>query len=104
MTIFSSRPSRVQQRRRRQQRMVLIVVITIIGAAAVAYIANRSDQGGNTLGTPSAGGPAIPTTGNYAEDWQRSCGQREREEQVGCTARLDAAYGREAGAPVPRDN
>lgn len=44
---------------------------------------------------------ALKTTGVYADDWIANCGPLQGAAQAKCTARLDAAYGRAAGAAVP---
>ncbi|MCR6628723.1 MAG: hypothetical protein NVV74_00925 [Magnetospirillum sp.] len=44
---------------------------------------------------------ALRTNGVYADDWQTNCGPLQGAAQSKCTARLDAAYGRSANAPVP---
>lgn len=46
---------------------------------------------------------ALSTTGVYADDWVANCGPLQGSAQAKCTARLDSAYGRLAGAPVPAD-
>ncbi len=43
--------------------------------------------------------PAI--SGNYSDDWMKTCGPVRGPAQKTCTADLDAAYGRAAGKPVP---
>jgi len=43
----------------------------------------------------------IKVTGNYSDDWQKICGPLLGPAQADCTGRLDARYGRVAGAPVP---
>lgn len=44
---------------------------------------------------------ALKTSGIYADDWVANCAALQGPAQAKCTARLDAAYGRAAGAPVP---
>ncbi|MGE5477716.1 MAG: hypothetical protein ACM3Q1_13740 [Bacteroidales bacterium] len=44
---------------------------------------------------------ALSTTGVYADDWVANCGKLQGPDQAKCTARLDSAYGRAAGNPVP---
>jgi len=43
----------------------------------------------------------VTITGNYSDDWMTTCGAVQGSAQNVCTARLDAAYGRVAGSPVP---
>lgn len=52
---------------------------------------------------PASSKPASPgrISGNYAEDWMKICGPIQGEAQKGCTAKLDAAYGRADDKPVP---
>jgi hypothetical protein len=45
---------------------------------------------------------ALRFTGVYADDWAGNCGPLKGTEQTRCTARLDDAYGRAAGAPLPK--
>ena len=47
--------------------------------------------------------PQTAITGNYADDWQTRCGPLAPPAQAGCTASLDAAYGRKAEAPLPKN-
>lgn len=56
--------------------------------------------GGYALLRPAAEKP-LGFTGVYADDWASNCGALKGGEQSRCTARLDAAYGRSAGAPLP---
>lgn len=44
---------------------------------------------------------ALSTSGIYADDWMANCGKLQGAAQAACTARLDSAYGRAAGSPVP---
>ncbi|HLO77287.1 MAG TPA: hypothetical protein VK196_12605 [Magnetospirillum sp.] len=44
---------------------------------------------------------AMAFTGTYADDWTANCGKLQGAAQSKCTARLDAAYGRAAGSPLP---
>jgi|APHig6443717497_1056834.scaffolds.fasta_scaffold00047_22 hypothetical protein len=46
---------------------------------------------------------ALSTTGIYADDWLANCGKLQGPDQARCTQRLDSAYGRVAGAPIPGD-
>ena len=39
-------------------------------------------------------------SGNYSDDWQTNCAPLLGPAQAQCTARLDAGYGRVAGAPL----
>ena len=48
-------------------------------------------------------GQAVTISGNYADDWMSMCGAIQGTSQKVCTARLDAAYGRDDGKPVPAD-
>ena len=57
-------------------------------------------------------GPSLPTqaqapqptiTGNYADDWQTRCGPLTGAAQTDCAAKLDAAYGRKAEVPLPKN-
>ena len=50
-----------------------------------------------------AAAPEPPMTGNYSDDWQSGCGPLLGPAQADCTARLDARYGRVAGAPLPAE-
>ncbi|WP_146002846.1 hypothetical protein [Telmatospirillum siberiense] len=45
--------------------------------------------------------PAV--SGNYSDDWMKTCGPIQGAAQKDCTARLGAAYGLVDGAPVPAD-
>lgn len=44
---------------------------------------------------------SLRTSGVYADDWIANCGSLQGRAQAKCTARLDAAYGRAAGNPLP---
>lgn len=44
---------------------------------------------------------ALSTTGIYADDWIANCGKLQGATQAKCTARLNSAYGRAAGSPLP---
>lgn len=48
-------------------------------------------------------GQQITISGNYSDDWMTMCEAVQGPHQKTCTARLDAAYGRVAGKPVPGD-
>lgn len=72
-----------------KHKMILLLVLV---AATVA--------GGIMLLRP-APEKALSTTGTYADDWVANCAPLRGEAQTKCTARLDSAYGRMAGSPVP---
>lgn len=66
--------------------LVLLVAITI--AAAALLLRPAPDK-------------ALSTTGVYADDWLANCGPLQGAAQAKCTTRLDDAYGRAAGSPLP---
>jgi hypothetical protein len=72
-----------------------IALLVGIVAVATAYVVMTGPH------APPAGTPATAVTGNYSDDWQSRCGPLTGAAQADCTSRLDAAYGRVAGAPVP---
>jgi hypothetical protein len=76
----------------RALRLALIIGTLAVAAAYFGLAWNHS--------RPAA--PAMATTGVYADDWAAQCGPIQGAAQAECTARLDAAYGRRAGEPVPR--
>ena len=77
-----------------------MIVIVVVGVFfALAYLRSRS---GGVDATTGAHAPAMTFTGTYADDWQANCGAKAVAEQAECTTRLDAHYGRVAGAPVPK--
>ena len=45
---------------------------------------------------------ALKMTGVYADDWIANCAPLQGPAQAKCTTRLDSAYGRAAGAPLPK--
>lgn len=53
--------------------------------------------------TMAPAGDKITPSGNYSDDWMKFCGPIQGAGQKDCTSRLDAAYGRVDGAPVPPD-
>lgn len=65
--------------------LALLIAATLAGAALVLRPAPDK---------------ALSTSGIYADDWVASCGKLQGAEQARCTARLDSAYGRAAGAPI----
>ncbi len=71
-------------------RKPLLLALLIAATVAAAYVALRP---------PSE--KALSTTGVYADDWMANCGPLQGADQARCTKRLDAAYGRAAGSPVP---
>ena len=81
-----------------------IVLAAIVVAAIVAFFLLRgSDKTPEKVpaATPPSSQEQLKMTGNYAEDWMTQCGPLKGSEQADCTSRLDALYGRSAGAPVP---
>lgn len=74
-------------------RLALIAVAIMAVFFGVAYLRSRP--------TAPAAVPGMAFTGTYADDWQGNCGALVGDAQVDCTKRLDAHYGRSAGAPVP---
>lgn len=106
-----------------RSRHTLLIVLIVLALAAVVYVmtSRQADHGGMP---PMAGAPAIAPppgaqpvlgtqpvrgaqtdakiTGDYAGDWQAKCGPiADAKAQGQCTEALDAAYGRQAGAPIP---
>ena len=75
-------------------RLALIVGIAVV---ATAYLMLAHHQ------PKPVAVPDIPFTGNYSDDWQTACGPVMGPAQADCTARLDARYGRVAGAPLPAE-
>jgi len=71
----------------------------IVGVLAIvtAYFVVTRRQPENHAGQP------VTISGNYADDWMSMCGAIQGASQKICTARLDAAYGRVDGKPVPVD-
>lgn len=69
--------------------LLLAVLIAATLAAATAFLRPTPDK-------------ALKLTGVYADDWVANCGPLQGADQTKCTARLDSAYGRAAGAPVPK--
>lgn len=67
-------------------RYVVIAILVVAVFFGVAFLRGRS---------------SLPVTGIYAEDWQTHCAPLKDTAQADCVARLDALYGRVAGAPVP---
>lgn len=45
----------------------------------------------------------VSISGSYSDDWMAMCGPAQGSAQKSCTAKLDAAYGRASGKPVPAD-
>lgn len=68
----------------------LLLVLLLAATLGAAYLLLR----------PAPEKP-MAFTGIYADDWTKNCGPLQGAEQSRCTTRLDAAYGRAAGAPVP---
>lgn len=100
-----------------RSRHTLLIVLIALALAAMVYVltGRQADHGGMP---PMAGAPAIAPppgaqpirgaqtdakiTGDYAGDWQAKCGPiADAKAQGQCTEGLDAAYGRQAGAPIP---
>jgi len=69
----------------------IALIVGILAVATGYFVMTRQRA------TPSE----ITVTGNYSDDWQKTCGPLLGPAQADCTARLDARYGRVAGAPVP---
>lgn len=70
------------------RKLLLVLLIAITIGAAAWLLRPAPDK-------------ALSTTGIYADDWLANCGKQQGAAQAQCTARLDAAYGRAAGSPVP---
>lgn len=68
--------------------LLLAVLIAATLAAAYGFLRPPPDK-------------ALKLSGVYADDWVANCGPLDGAAQAKCTARLDSAYGRAAGAPVP---
>ncbi|MGE5515148.1 MAG: hypothetical protein ACM31D_04935 [Bacteroidota bacterium] len=66
--------------------LAVLIVATVAGAALL--LRPTADK-------------ALSTTGVYADDWLANCGPLQGAAQAKCTTRLDSAYGRAAGSPVP---
>lgn len=82
---------------------IILLIVLVIAVALVAREVLRpapvsQPQPATTTQAPQAG---LKTTGVYADDWAANCGPLQGPAQSQCTARLDAAYGRTSGAPVP---
>jgi len=71
-------------------RKPLLLALLIAATLAVACVALRPPPE-----------KALSFTGVYADDWMTNCAPLQGTAQSKCTKRLDAAYGRAAGAPVP---
>jgi len=85
-------------------RLALIVgIVTVATAYLVLTRHQETSVVAPVAATSSDGPPAIPMTGNYSDDWQTACGPVMGPAQADCTARLDARYGRVAGAPLPAE-
>lgn len=82
---------------KRAIRVALVVVIVVVVFFGIAYLRSRAPVAVGGSGAPSD----ITVTGTYADDWQANCGPLVAAAQSGCTARLDARYGRADGEPVP---
>ncbi len=82
---------------RRVIRVAVIAVVVVAAFFGIAYLRSRTPAAVDT----SDGGPAVTFTGSYADDWQSNCGPLGRAAQAACAVRLDARYGKVAGAPVP---
>jgi len=75
-----------------------------LATAALVYWLVATGTKPNQPPTPlpaQAVAPPPAVSGNYADDWQTRCGPLTGDSQTVCTAKLDAAYGRKADAPVP---
>lgn len=84
----------------RALRLALIVgILCVVAAYFVLTRPAAPPPGPATPAASPAGPPQI--SGTYAEDWMKLCGAVAGEAQKACTERLDKAYGRSAGAPVP---
>lgn len=70
---------------------LLLALLTAATLAAATYALRPSPD------------RALSTTGIYADDWLANCGKLQGADQARCTQRLDDAYGRAAGAPLPPD-
>lgn len=68
--------------------LLLVLLIAASVGAAVLLLRPAPDK-------------ALSTTGVYADDWLANCGSLQGPAQAKCTARLDDAYGRAAGSPLP---
>lgn len=85
----------------------LLVLIVGFLAVAAAYFA-LTRQAPKNQAPPAAvhtdhADPKPAVSGNYSDDWMKLCGPIGGAAQKDCTTRLDAAYGRVEGAPVPAD-
>ncbi len=81
------------------------IVVALVAAGLIYWLTvghkpapQQSEQ--SLPAAATAPQPAI--TGTYADDWQSRCGPLTGDAQIGCTAQLDAAYGRKAEVPVPK--
>lgn len=80
-------------------RALLWAAIIGVLAIAVAYVFLTRPPAHPPV--PKDAAPAMAISGNYADDWMKTCAPLTADRQKACTAALDAAYGRQEGAPVP---
>lgn len=84
-----------------------IVLGIIVAVVAYRLLTDRPAQQPPTpvpAATSSAPTEIPAISGDYADDWQKRCGpETDASQQKSCTDKLDAAYGRKADMPLPKN-